>query len=113
MKSRLLLLAAPFFIALAMLASSARAQDVTVPMPGEYVAPDSAPPSEQIPDPTLSLQDDGSIVAVPIPGGGGIQVEGPASEAAAGIGPIENWSTQRTNPSSVGTGPMGPITPPQ
>jgi hypothetical protein len=113
MRSRLLLLAGTLFIALSTLALSASAQDVTVPLPGEYVAPDSASAPEQIPDPTLSLQDDGSTVAVPIPGGGEIQVEGPASEAAAGIGPIENWSTQRTNPSSVGTGPMGPITPPQ
>ncbi len=113
MRSRFYLLVAPIFMLWPILASSALAQDVTVPMPGEYAAPDAAPESEQIPDPTAILQDDGSTVAVPIPGGGEIQVDGPASEAPAGLGPIENWSTQRTNPSSVGTGPLGPITPQQ
>jgi len=94
-----------------MLAPSAHAQDVTVPMPGEYVAPDTASAPEQIPDPTAILQDDGSTFAIPIPGGGDIQVEGPASETPARIGPIENWATQRNNPFSVGTAPLGPIPP--
>jgi hypothetical protein len=115
-------LAAAVFIAIALLAlpiatsiavTSALAQDVMVPMPDEYVAPDTAPGPEQIPDPTAMLQDDGSTFAIPIPGGGEIQVEGPASETPAFIGPTENWSTQRTNPFSVGTGPLGPITPAQ
>lgn len=113
MRPRFHLLAASVLVALSMPTSSALAQDVTVPLPGEYAAPDAAPEPEQIPDPTAILQDDGSIVSVPIPGGGEIQVDGPASEAPAGIGPIENWSTQRTNPSSVGTGPLGPVRPQQ
>jgi hypothetical protein len=113
MRLRFHLLAASILAALSMSASSPLAQDVTVPMPGEYAAPDAAPEPEQIPDPTAILQDDGSTVAVPIPGGGEIHVDGPASEAPAGIGPIENWSTQRTNPSSVGTGPSGPVPPQQ
>jgi hypothetical protein len=98
---------------LSMPASRALAQDVVVPMPGEYVAPDAASAPEQIPDPTATLQDDGSTVAVPIPGGGEIQVDGPVSEAPVIISPNENWSTQRTNPFSVGTGPVGPIPPSQ
>lgn len=107
MRSRLLRPTAPVLIALLMGASLAFAQDVTVPMPGEYVAP------EQIPDPTQILQDDGSTFAIPIPGGGDIQVQGPASETHATIGPIENWATQRNNPFSVGTAPLGPIPAPQ
>jgi hypothetical protein len=110
MRSILFLLVATIFIAMA---SLALAQDVIVPMPGEYTASDSASAPQQIPDPTATFQDDGSTVTVPIPGGGNVVVEGPASEAPAGLGPIENWSTQRTNPSSVGTGPIGPIPPPQ
>jgi len=113
MKYPLILPFALILVALSILASSAFAQDVSVPMPGEYAAPDAAPALEPIPDPTALLQDDGSTVAVPVPGGGEIQVEGPVSEAPAGVGPIENWSTQRTNPFSVGTGPIGPIPPQQ
>jgi hypothetical protein len=113
MRSRFYLLAASILVALSMPMSSALAQDVTIPIPGEYAAPDAAPAPEQVPNPTAILQDYCSTVSVPIPGGGEIQVEGPASEAPAGIGPIENWSTQRTNPSSVGTGPLGPIPPQQ
>lgn len=113
MKLRFHLMAASILVALSMPASWALAQDVTVPIPGEYAAPDAAAAPEQIPDPTAILQDDGSSVSVPIPGGGEIHVDGPASEAPAGIGPIENWSTQRTNPSSVGTGPLGPVPPQQ
>jgi hypothetical protein len=113
MGSRLILLAAPVFLAMLLATASARAQDVSVPIPGEYAAPDSAPAPRQLPDPTAALQEDGSTVVVPIPGGGEIQVDGPASETPAGIGPIENWATQRNNPSSVGTGPIGPILPPQ
>ena len=113
MRSRLFPLTAPVLIAFSMLASWVLAQDVTVPMPGEYAAPGTAPAPEQIPDPTAILQDGGSTFAIPIPGGGDIQVQGPASETPARIGPLENWATQRTNPSSVGTGPSGPIPPRQ
>jgi hypothetical protein len=113
MRSKLFLPTVPILIACSMLASAAFAQDVTIPIPGEYVAPDATLAPERLPDPTATLQDDGSTIAVPIPGGGEVQVDGPASEAPAGIGPIENWSTQRTNPFSVGTGPLGPIPPPR
>ena len=113
MKSRLFLLTAPVLIALSLVASTALAQDGTVPMPGEYVAPDTAPAPEQIPDPTAILQDDGSTFAIPIPGGGDLQVQGPASETPARLGPIENWAVQRNNPFSVGGGPLGPIPPRQ
>jgi len=107
------MLAAPVLIALSTLTLSARAQDVTVPMPGEYIASGTAPAPEQIPDSTAILDNDGSSFAIPIPGGGEIQVQGPASEIPAIRSPLENWATQRNNPFSVGTGPLGPIPPQQ
>jgi hypothetical protein len=70
-------------------------------MPGEYVAPDTVPAPEQIPDPTAMLQDDGSTFAIPIPGGGDVEVEGPASESPSTVRPIDNWATRNTNPSSM------------
>jgi hypothetical protein len=109
MISRRFLLTAAILIALVMLRSSVRAQDVMVPMPGEYVAPGTPPLPEQIPDPTAMLENDGSSFTIPIPGGGDVQVDGPASETPATRSPIENWATQRNNPSSVGTGPIGPV----
>src|SRR5216684_829033 len=112
MTPRRFLLAAPL-IALSMLTSSAHAQEVTVPMPGGYVAPGTPPAPDQIPDPTIILDNDGSSFAVPIPGGGDIQVQGPTSEVPAIRSPIENWATQRNNPFSVGAGPIGPMPPPQ
>jgi hypothetical protein len=90
-------------------APTALAQDVVVPMPGDYAPPGTPPAPQQLPDPTTILQDDGSIVAVPIPGGGEVAVEGPASEPPVHRSPIENWATQRNNPFSVGTGPIGPV----
>ena len=103
------LLNAAVLIALSMLTPSARAQDVTVPIPGGYVAPGTPPAPEQIPDPTGILQDDGSTITIPIPGGGDLQVQGPASEVRPIRSPLENWATQRNNPFSVGTSPLGPI----
>ena len=113
MMSRRSLLAAPIAIALSMLTIAALAQDVTAPMPQQYTAPDAVSPPEQIPDSTAVLDDDESSFAIPLPGGGEIQVNGPASETPATIGPIEHWATQRNNPFSVGTGPLGPIAPPR
>ena len=95
--------------ALWILTSSTFAQDVTVPMPGDYVEPGASPAPEQIPDPTVMLQDDGSSFSIPIPGGGEIQVQGPASEAPIAIPPTENWATQRNTPFSIGGGPISPI----
>jgi hypothetical protein len=109
MLSRRFPLTVTFLIASVMATSSVRAQDVTVPMPGEYVAPDTAPSPPQIPDPAAMLEDDGSSFTIPVPGGGDIQVQGPASETPNTRSPIENWATQRNNPSSVGTGPIGPV----
>ena len=96
-------------VALFVAAPIALAQDVVVPMPGDYTPPGAPPAPEQIPDPTAILQDDGSVVAVPIPGGGEVQVEGPQSEPPTHRSPIENWATLRNNPFSVGTGPIGPV----
>src|ERR1700730_11301209 len=83
MKFRFLPLSGLALVALCLMASSSLAQDVTVPMPGDYVAPRAPAPPEQIPDPTAVLQDDGSTFAVPIPGGGDIVVQGPATETPA------------------------------
>lgn len=107
MRSALVLLIG--LAALPIAVSAISAQDVPVPMPKDNVAPDSAPAPEQIPDPTAILQDDRSTFTIPIPGGGDIQVHGPESETPTTISPIENWATQRTNPFSVGTSPLGPI----
>jgi hypothetical protein len=94
----------------AMLAVSAFAQDVSVPMPNEYGgAPGTMASPDQIPDPTAILNDDGSSFAIPIPGGGEIQVQGPQSDSPHTIAPTENWATQRNTPFSVGGTPMGPV----
>lgn len=94
----------------AMLAVSAFAQEVSVPMPNEYGgAPGTMAAPDQIPDPTAILNDDGSSFAIPIPGGGEIQVQGPQSESPQTIAPTENWATQRNTPFSVGGTPMGPV----
>lgn len=92
---------------------AALAQDIVAPTPGSYAPPDAAPPPEPIPEASVPRQDDGSMVSVPIPGGGEILVEGPASEKPASIGPLEHWASLRNNPFSVGTGPIGPIAPSQ
>jgi hypothetical protein len=90
-------------------ASPTFAQGITVPMPDEYLGSGASAAPEQIPDPTVILQDDGSSFSIPIPGGGEIQVEGPASEAPASIAPTENWATQRNTPFSIGGGPISPV----
>lgn len=96
------------FMVIGAITSFALAQDVTTAMPGEYIAPGAPSPPEQVHDPTTILQDDGSTFSIPIPGGGDIVVEGPSSETSATRSPIENWATQRNNPSSVGGVPLGP-----
>lgn len=84
------------------------AQDVTVPMPGEYGASNGAVSADELPDPAAILNEDGSSFSIPIPGGGEIQVQGPESEAPQTIAPTEQWSVQRNTPFSVGGTPMGP-----
>ena len=80
-------------------------------MPEDYIAPGTPAAPQQIPDPTVILQDDGSSFSIPIPGGGEIQVEGPASETATAIAPTENWATQRISPFAVGGSPISPVPP--
>ena len=111
MRLRNLALIAIAVVAITSTAGSAIAQDVVVPMPEDYAPPGSPPAAQQLPDPTAILQDDGSVVAVPIPGGGEVQVEGPPSEPPMHRSPIENWATQRNNPFSVGGAPIGPVPP--
>ena len=96
--------------ALAAFTAIAAAQDVTVAPPTMYSPSGGLPvSSSQINDPAAILDQDGSVVSVPIPGGGSVQVEGPASEPPAFIPPTENWATQRNNPFSVGTSPLSPV----
>ena len=89
--------------------ASSRAQDVTVPMPGEYSGlPPQPSPMDQLTDQTAILDQDGSTFAIPIPGGGEIQVEGPSSETPTHLSPIENWAALRNQPFSIGATPIGP-----
>lgn len=70
----------------------------------------SAPAEPAVPMPDTDPGGDGSIVTVPIPGGGSVTVEGPATPAESPpISPIENWAliTQAPN-SATGTTPLGP-----
>lgn len=70
--------------------------------------PPGAESTQPLPDPFAILEEDGSTFSVPIPGGGEIQVQGPESEPAQTISPIENWAVQRNTPFSVGGAPIGP-----
>jgi hypothetical protein len=70
----------------------------------------SAPAEPVVPFPDTDPGGDGSTVTVPIPGGGSVTVEGPATPAESPpISPIENWALITQTPNSVtGTTPLGP-----
>ena len=52
---------------------------------------------------------DGSVVKVPIPGGGDVIVEGPDVQSETARSPIETWGATRIAPNSItGNGPLGP-----
>jgi hypothetical protein len=71
----------------------------------------ASPPVEPaVPFPDTDPGGDGSTVTVPIPGGGSVTVEGPATPAESPpISPIENWALITQTPNSVtGTTPLGP-----
>ncbi len=93
---------------LVLVGSRLKAQETVPPPPGsDYTASrdyGGALPSNPVP----GISSDGSSFAIPIPGGGGVQVNGPASEPLPPQLPLENWATLRTNPYTVGGTPIGP-----
>jgi hypothetical protein len=71
------------------------------------VASLSAEPAVPLPD--TNPGGDGSTVTVPIPGGGSVTVEGPATPNENPRSPIETWAASTQTPNSVsGTSPLGP-----
>ena len=100
-----------FAIGAVMGAPFAGGQEVMVPVPGQdYSNPRAGGPytSEPLPSVVSPTESDPSAFAVPIPGGGDISVQGPASEDATHLPPTENWSTRQITPHSPGGGPIGP-----
>jgi hypothetical protein len=103
-------------LALTMMAPASRAQEMSPPMPDpSYAAPPAvgdggaAAGPEQAPDPTGAIDDPGTGVAVPIPGGGEVQAQGPDGQAVGQqIPPTETWGASRISPNGSGTGPLGP-----
>jgi hypothetical protein len=70
----------------------------------------STPVEPAVPFPDPEPGGDGATVTVPIPGGGTVMVEGPATPGEnAPLSPIETWAESTQSPNSVtGTGPLGP-----
>jgi hypothetical protein len=71
----------------------------------------SAPAEPEVLFPDTDPGGDGSTVTVPIPGGGSVTVEGPATpdENPPFSSPIETWADRTQTPNSVtGTTPLGP-----
>ncbi len=92
-------------IALAILATPARAQD------DSSQSSDSAYQDAQtVPNTDMSSPDsgdDGQSVSIPIPGGGEVTADGPASDQQESP-PGQNWSTDSEQPNSVGGGAGNP-----
>ena len=88
------------------------AQGLTPPMPdaaydSRTIGPDVS--DSLVPMPQGDPAGDGSVVSVPIPGGGEVRVEGPALPEQRSLSPVENWGTNAVAPNSVpGTSPVGP-----
>ena len=70
----------------------------------------SAPPEPAVPMQDTDPGGDGSVVTVPIPGGGSVTVEGPAAPTEnPSLSPIETWAEHTQSPNSVtGSTPLGP-----
>ena len=82
-----------------------------VPDPSYEASTVASPPVEPaVPFPDTDPGGDGSMVTVPIPGGGSVTVEGPATpEENAPLSPIETWAERTQAPNSLtGTTPLGP-----
>ncbi len=65
---------------------------------GEYAAP----------IPNYDQAGNGSVVTVPIPGGGEVRIEGPDLPPDAPLAPIETWGEYAQTPNTVMPSPMGP-----
>lgn len=92
-------------------AGTAFAQQGAAPMPDSSYS--YAPDAYRSPtDATMPPIDDGTnpnIVTIPIPGGGEVTVDGPDAPSEPPIPTIPgSWATQKQNPFSHGTGPIGP-----
>jgi hypothetical protein len=68
-----------------------------------------------VPMPDSDPGGDGSVVTVPIPGGGSVRVEGPDTVIEnPRYTPLNLWGENAVTPNSiVGTGPLGFSQPPQ
>jgi hypothetical protein len=91
----------------------ARAQETDAGVPEtsyEASTVASAPAEPVVPFPDSDPGGDGSMVTVPIPGGGSVTVEGPATPGEnPPFSPIETWAERTQTPNSVtGTTPLGP-----
>ena len=106
----ILLLSAPLLLVSA--PPPALAQDTVAGVPDtSYEASTVAPPQVEpaVPLPDIDPGGDGSMVAVPIPEGGTVTVEGPGTPENFPFSPIETWGLSTQTPNSVtGTGPLGP-----
>ena len=87
------------------------AQEATLPVPDAPYAPSdhSAPGDVAVPMPDIDPGGDGSVVTVPIPGGGNVTVEGPDLQNEPARSPIETWGVNQIAPNSItGNSPLGP-----
>jgi len=88
------------------------AQDMAGVPDTSYQASSAAPASEasEVPMPDSDPGGDGSVVMVPIPGGGSVTVEGPGMPVDnRPPSPIGTWAESTQTPNSMaGTGPLGP-----
>jgi hypothetical protein len=105
---RLVLIAAlAVFLALAPLGASA--QDMSPPVPDSAYAPDQMAAAAAVPMPDSDPGGDGSVVVVPIPGGGTVRVEGPNLPAQTNSPPpIEPWGEHMMTPNAINPSPVGP-----
>jgi hypothetical protein len=104
-------IATTLLLGLAPLISLAQETVAGVPDTSYEASTVASPPVEPVvPFPDTDPGGDGSTVTVPIPGGGSVTVEGPATPAESPpISPIENWALITQTPNSVtGTTPLGP-----
>ena len=86
-------------------ATSARAQDYSSPNLNSGYQNDNSIPNTDMSGSNSS--DDGQSVSVPIPGGGEVTADGPASDQQQS--PLyQNWSTDTQQPNPVGGVPIGP-----
>ena len=87
------------------------AQEGVSPVPEPVYAPtgNPSPTDVAVPMPESDPGGDGSVVTVPIPGGGTVIVEGPDLQPETMHSPIETWGATQVAPNSItGQGVLGP-----